>query len=101
MSAQRLWNWQQHDWPRFRFDASRLVPLEAEFLRQSGVFSGAIRHVEEDEKQELVVELMSEEAVNTSEIEGEMLSRDSLQSSIRRTFGLSSDNHQPSTIFHV
>ena len=40
------------------------------------------------------MELISEEALNTSEIEGQILNRDSLQSSIRRNFGLSTDNRK-------
>ncbi|MFN0080550.1 MAG: Fic family protein [Prosthecobacter sp.] len=88
------WNWQQADWPEFRYDRSKLDALEAEFLRQSGVFSGCIRHVTEEDKEQITVELISEEALNTSEIEGEILNRDSLQSSIRRNFGLDTDNRK-------
>ena len=88
------WNWQQADWPEFRYDRSKLDALEAEFLRQSGVFSGSIRHIAEGDKEQITVELISEEALNTSEIEGEMLNRDSLQSSIRRNFGLATDNRK-------
>lgn len=40
------------------------------------------------------MELISNEALNTSEIEGEILNRDSLQSSIRRNFGLSTDHRR-------
>jgi Fic family protein len=89
-----IWNWQRTDWPEFRYDRAKLDALEAEFLRQSGVFIGSLRHVGDDDKQQLCVELISNEAVNTSEIEGEILNRDSLQSSIRRNFGLSTDHRK-------
>lgn len=88
------WNWQQEDWPQFRYDSTKLDALEAEFLRQSGEVIGAIKHVSDDDRQQLTVELMGNEAFNTSEIEGEILNRDSLQSSIRRNFGLSTDNRK-------
>ncbi len=88
------WNWQQADWPDFRYDRTKLDVLEAEFLRQSGVFSGSIRHINVGDKEQITVELISEEALNTSEIEGEILNRDSLQSSIRRNFGLATDNRK-------
>ncbi len=90
----RIWNWQQEDWPEFRYDASKLDAFEAAFLRQSGVFSGAVKHVGDEDRQQLTVELISDEALKTSEIEGEFLNRDSLQSSIRRNFGLASDNRK-------
>jgi Fic family protein len=85
------WNWQQEDWPLFRYDAARLAGTEAQFLHQSGVFSGSIRHISPEDMKELAVTLISDEAMNTAEIEGEILNRDSLQSSIRRQFGLTTD----------
>lgn len=94
MPSTHTWNWQQKDWPEFLYNSAKLEALEAEFLRQAGVFMGAIRHVGEDDKQQLCVELISSEALNTSEIEGEILNRDSLQSSIRRNFGLATDNRR-------
>ena len=94
MPIQKIWNWQQEDWPEFRYNASKLEALETEFLLQSGVFSGAVRHVSDEDKQQLIVEIISDEALKTSEIEGEILNRDSLQSSIRRNFGLTSDNRK-------
>ncbi len=89
-----LWNWQQTDWPTFRFERSKLDAMEAQFLQQSGVFSGCIRHISEGDREQITVDLISEEALNTSEIEGEILNRDSLQSSIRRNFGLATDNRK-------
>jgi Fic family protein len=86
------WNWQQDDWPQFSYQKSALADLEALFLRQSGVFLGAMKHVGAEDKDTLTVDLMSTEALKTSEIEGEILNRDSLQSSIRRNFGLDDKN---------
>ncbi|MCP6330014.1 DUF4172 domain-containing protein, partial [Klebsiella pneumoniae] len=67
-------------------------PLERRFLLSSGEVIGAVRHVGEEERTLLRVELLSDEAVKTSEIEGEMLDRLSVQSSLRRQFGLASDD---------
>ncbi len=88
------WNWQHKDWPRLRFDRAPLEALEARFLRQSGLFAGSIHHISQGDKDQITVELISEEALHTSEIEGEMLNRDSLQSSIRRSFGLAVDQRK-------
>jgi Fic family protein len=85
------WNWQDPDWPRFRYRADALAGREAEFLRNSGVVVGTTRHLPDEERLQLVVELMSTEALKTTEIEGEILDRDSVQSSLRRQFGLQSD----------
>ncbi|HKY62776.1 MAG TPA: Fic family protein [bacterium] len=82
------WNWQKSSWPNFSFRQAELADLEAEFLRQSGLFQGTLRHVGDEEKSRLTVDFLSTEAVKTSEIEGEILRRDSVQSSIRRQFGI-------------
>jgi len=83
-----IWNWQQKDWPEFRWDAEALERQEQQFLHQAGMMSGCLKHMSEDEKSGLTVELISTEAIKTSEIEGEILDRDSVQSSVRRNFGL-------------
>ena len=88
------WNWQQFDWPQFTYDSEAMVSLEADFLRESGILIGAFRHLDTDEKDLLTVDLISTEALKTSEIEGELLNRDSLQSSIRRQFGLQTDGRK-------
>lgn len=88
------WNWQLTDWPEFTFKEAALKAFEALFLKQSGVIIGAFRHLDEDDKDRLKVDLISTEALKTSEIEGEILDRDSLQSSIRRQFGLQTDHRR-------
>ncbi len=82
------WNWQRADWPNFRFDSSKLEEFEKEFLIKSGVFRGVLKHISESDKKHLIVEFISDEALKTSEIEGEILRRDSVQSSIMKHFGL-------------
>ncbi|NTF59645.1 Fic family protein [Rhizobium rhizogenes] len=86
------WNWTQRGWPQFTYDAAALEPLERRFLLSSGEVIGAVRHISDEERNLLRIELLSDEAVKTSEIEGEMLDRLSVQSSLRRQFGLDADN---------
>lgn len=88
-----VWNWQQDDWPNFIFDSAALQPLEAQFLHGLGVIIGAFRHLGNVDKDQLTIEIISDEALKTSAIEGEVLSRERVQSSLRRQFGLQADNH--------
>jgi Fic family protein len=88
------WNWQQPEWPRFGWDGARLAQAEARFLIESGTCVGAIKHLASDARDQLIVEAMSTEAVTTSEIEGEILDRASVQSSVRRQLGLASDDRR-------
>lgn len=83
-----LWNWEQPDWPEFRYDPVAMEPLEQQFLLQSGEFVGACKHLGAEDQETLKIELISDEAVKTSEIEGEILNRDSVQSSLRHQLGL-------------
>ena len=88
------WNWQNPDWPDFTWNADALKEAEAHFLHRAGLFQGAMRHMGEDDKAALTIEVISAEAYKTSEIEGEILDRDSLQSSLRRNFGLGGDDRR-------
>ncbi len=82
------WNWQQPDWPGFKYDPAALRPLEDEFLRQAGRWRGSFVHLGPGQQEILQVQLMSQEAFQTSKIEGDILDRDSIQASIRRLLGL-------------
>jgi Fic family protein len=85
------WNWEKPDWPNFTYDSTALEPLEKRFLLQSGEFVGAFKHIGADDQDTLKIELISDEAVKTSEIEGEILNRDSVQSSLRHQLGLGAE----------
>jgi Fic family protein len=88
------WNWQQPDWPNFSYQITQIDEYEKRLLFNTGLSFGAFKHVSEDDKRLLTVELISNEALKTSEIEGEYLNRDSLQSSICRQFGLATTDHR-------
>ncbi len=89
-----IWNWQHKNWPEFTYDASALSDYESRFLHKAGIMHGSLKHIADDDKESLRVTLISEEAYKTSKIEGEILNRDSLQSSIRKHFGLKNDNRR-------
>jgi Fic family protein len=86
--AYNVWNWMLKDWPQFSYDAKVLEMLEYQFSENSGTVFGVLKHVQEESKDNFLVEVLSDEAVKTSEIEGEYLNRDSVQSSIKKNLGL-------------
>lgn len=90
------WTWQLPDWPRYRWDRTRLGPLEQRFLHESGRRVGAFVHLTEGQKLGLRVDWLTSEAIETSAIEGEILDRDSVRSSIRRHFGLTPESRTSS-----
>src|SRR5689334_5286383 len=88
------WNWLQPDWPTFQWDEARLETAEKQFLVGGGMLVGTVRHLGNEERDQLTIEAMSTEAVTTSEIEGEILDRVSVQSSIRKQLGLAADERR-------
>lgn len=85
------WNWQLQNWPNFAWDKDKLEKYEREFILSAGVIIGSSEHLSNEDKQDLFIQLLSSEAVDTSLIEGEHLNRDSVQSSIKKELGLSVD----------
>lgn len=81
------WNWQQDNWTKFEYQHDLLQSYEDKFLLGNGVIFGAKKHLNSEEEHKLRIELISLEALKTSEIEGEYLDRDSVQSSIQYHFG--------------
>lgn len=92
--AVNKYNWSKKEWPNFSFDKEEFEELEQQFIQNSGVVVGVLKHLKEDSKEELIVELLSNEALKTSEIEGEFLNRESVQSSIKRNLGLKVANRK-------
>ncbi|HEC42529.1 MAG TPA: Fic family protein [Bacteroides sp.] len=86
--ANNVWNWMLKDWPQFSYDAKALEALEYQFTENSGTVFGILKHVQEESQDNFLVEVLSDEAIKTSEIEGEYLNRDSVQSSIKKNLGL-------------
>src|ERR1700685_1063217 len=88
------WNWQQRDWPKFTWQELRLAQAEQQFLLGAGTLVGAVKSLDGGEREQITIEAISTEAMTTSEIEGEILDRASVQSSIRRQFGLATENRR-------
>jgi Fic family protein len=82
------WVWQLPQWPEYEYESEMLHLQEQQFLHQAGILKGSLKHLHTDENQSIQIEILSQEAIHTSKIEGEILQRDSVQSSIRKHLGL-------------
>src|SRR3954469_750900 len=75
-------------WPVFRWDDKRLAePLAAARHRQ-GQLVGRMQGLGFSLRGEAVLESLTEEVIKSSEIEGEVLNRDQVRSSIARRLGV-------------
>lgn len=82
------YNWQQKNWPNFQYRTNSIEDKLFDFAQRTGRISGVLEGLSEAEQTEALVNLMVLEAIKTSEIEGEYLSRNDVMSSIRRNLGL-------------
>ena len=89
-----IYNWQQPDWPAFKYDLQDIEDLLFAFAEETGHVSGLLKAMPDDMQMEAILHLMVAEALKTSEIEGEYLSRPDVISSIRNHLGLNASQEK-------
>ncbi|SFS84216.1 Fic family protein [Zhouia amylolytica] len=82
------YNWEHKNWPEFNYNPSVIDQLVIEFASESGEVKGIMEGLPDNFKQEAVLQFMIDEAMKTSEIEGEYYSRHDVMSSIKNRLGL-------------
>lgn len=82
------YNWQQSDWPNFRFQLGKVEKSLLLFSEKQGRVSGILEALPEQVRQDTVVNMLLAEAIKTSEIEGAYPNREDVLSSIRKNLGL-------------
>jgi Fic family protein len=90
------YNWQNPEWPDFNYEEAQLHDLLFRFSEKTGRADGLLSALTESEQTETIIDLMVSEAVKSSAIEGEMLSRPDVMSSIRKNLGLQAESKNPS-----
>lgn len=76
------------DWPHFKWDDEALVPSLSEVRHQQGRLIGRMEMLGFDLQTEASLQSLTEEVVKSSEIEGEVLDRDQVRSSLARRLGV-------------
>lgn len=84
-------NWDQPDWPDFRYALDGVAHLLLEFAGEAGRVGGMLEGLSDDLEMEAILNFMIAEAIQSSAIEGENLNRDAVMSSIRNRLGLNSE----------
>lgn len=83
-----MYIWEQPEWPELRWQDARLLePLATARLKQ-GRLLGSMARLGFDLKLEAQLEALTENVIKSSEIEGDVLDRDSVRSSIARRLGV-------------
>ena len=82
--------WETDNWPKFTWDAEKLLPLLTRVSHEQGRLLGKMEGLGFEElRDEAHLNAMTDDVVKSSEIEGEDLPQDQVRSSIARQLGMS------------
>lgn len=87
-SGDKLYVWQETDWPDWRFDALALASPLASVHRAQGHLVGRMAEFGMAQRDEASVRTFTADVLKTSEIEGEQLNPDTVRSSVARRLGV-------------
>lgn len=95
MEDEKKWVWQHKNYPNFPYNHVELDALLSEVSRNTGILEGTLNTLSSDSTTTIQIDAVTNEILASSEIEGEILSRDSVRSSVRKrldeTFDYSKD----------
>src|SRR5574344_777973 len=78
------WIWQHKDYPNFKYNKLELTELLSKIEYNRGILDGISKLFSSDDIVKIEIETLTDEAINTSLIEGEILKRESVHSSFRK-----------------
>ena len=78
------WIWQHKDYPNFKYNKLELTDLLTKIEYNRGILYGISKLFSSDDIVKIEIETLTDEAINTSLIEGEILKRESVHSSFRK-----------------
>jgi len=80
--------YEQSDWPRFKWSDSRLITLLPEVRNIQGLVIGKMRALGFELQNQANLEILTQDVLKSTEIEGEILNPEQVRSSIARRLGL-------------
>ena len=88
MNQEHLYIWQNPAWPEFRWDSDAILKSLGELRFHQGALFTRMKDLGFDIRLQAQAEILIEEALKTSEIEGEILGPKSVRSSVAKRLGL-------------
>jgi Fic family protein len=82
------YNWQHSKWPNFEYDLASIQNTLYEYAKIAGLTSGSLSSINDEFSQDTIIDLMSQEAICTSIIEGQTFAHEDIRSSIRNQLSL-------------
>ncbi|PCJ19603.1 MAG: cell filamentation protein Fic [Candidatus Cloacimonadota bacterium] len=94
----KQWIWTGRNYPYFTYNQKYLDKIILEVKYNQGILNGIYTGINSKNIQQASLNLLTLEALDTSAIEGNILNRDSVRSSIAKKLGIDSLNKDVSTI---
>lgn len=79
---------QDENWPAFKWDSTKVLSLLANARHRQGRLFGRMEALGSDLREEAVLRTLTEDVTKSSEIEGELLDKEQVRSSIARRLGM-------------
>lgn len=89
----KRWIWEQEQYPNFTYDRKKLAQLLEDVSKEQGYLIAMMDVMSQDNLTQRQLEILEDEAISTSAIEGHYLSRDSVKASIKKQFGFENVDH--------
>ena len=90
---QARWIWQYSEYPNFTYNREVLDPLIQKITLEQGKLIAFLSVMDEANIKQTQLRTMENEIISSCAIEGEILNRDSVRSSIKKKLGLEKDTH--------
>ncbi len=89
------WIWQDNNWPDFQYDAQLVIPVLEQTVRSVSPLCTLAKNLSQEKQLQLESEVLLDEALASAKIEGEILNRESVRSSIANKLGLGKGKNNP------
>ena len=83
-----MWIWQKNNWPNFNYDAQAILPVLEQTVQAVSPLCVLAKTLSLDKQLQLESQILLEEALASAKIEGEILDRESVRSSIANRLGI-------------
>ncbi|MEA1915689.1 MAG: DUF4172 domain-containing protein [Campylobacterota bacterium] len=95
---QPQWIWEYKEYPNFTYDRERLESLIQKITLEQGKLITFLNVMDDNNIKQTQLKAMENEIISSCAIEGEVLNRDSVRSSIKKKLGLEEDTHYANKI---
>lgn len=93
--------WQHADWPHFTWDSTKISKLLRQARKAQAAYLRRISALSEELKESSIIESMADELCDSNKIEGELLDRESVRSSLIEQLGIEKMSGEESVDRHV